>query len=225
MNNLIIFDIDGTLTNTNRVDSDYFERALLESLPVKYIDNQWHNYKYSTDSGMVTEIVQSAFGRDPSLEEIAAIKERFVGYLKTAFLKDKSHCLPLSGASEIFTILTQRGWDIGIATGGWEKSALLKLKTANIPCDGVPIAHSDDHMEREQIITIAIERAKKNYHRPAYAKMIYVGDRIWDKNAARNINIDFIGIGAELGNINEKDFFHINDYTGNAFIQYLESGC
>lgn len=223
MNNLIIFDIDGTLTDTNQVDSNYFEKALLAKLAIQFIDNEWHNYKYSTDTGLVTEIIQSEFGRDPFPQEISAIQEHFVDELETAFFEDASKCLPLEGATEIFSRLIQSGWDIGIATGGWQKSALLKLKTAHIPYEGIPIAHSDDHIERDQIISIAIDRAKNHYKRSSYNKVIYLGDRTWDKKAANKMGIGFIGIGDELGKITEKDFYHITSYTGNGLSQYLQN--
>ena len=45
-NKLIVFDIDGTLTNTNHVDSVFFEKAILDILPISSIDTEWHNYKY-----------------------------------------------------------------------------------------------------------------------------------------------------------------------------------
>ena len=40
-NQLIIFDIDGTLTNTNLADSVFFERAVLDSLPILSFNNQF----------------------------------------------------------------------------------------------------------------------------------------------------------------------------------------
>lgn len=131
-NKLIIFDIDGTLINTNHVDSICFEKAIQDTFLTFKIDTDWHNYKYSTDSGIVTEIIQSKLNRNPTSLEILIIKNKFVSYLEAAFLEDNSLCTPIDGSQTIFESILPRGWDIGIATGGWEKSALLKLKTAQI---------------------------------------------------------------------------------------------
>ncbi len=155
LNKLIIFDIDGTLTNTNHVDSLFFEKAILDVLPITSIDTEWKNYKYSTDTGIVTEII------------------------------------------------------------------LSKLKTANIPHQTIPIAHSNDHSERENIILTCINRAKATYNKVSYSKIIYVGDKLWDKIAANNLKIGFIGIGDELDTISNKDFLHISDFTHPEFEQYL----
>lgn len=46
---LIIFDIDGTLTNTNESDALCFEMAIKDRLNLAFIDTNWHNYKYSTE--------------------------------------------------------------------------------------------------------------------------------------------------------------------------------
>jgi hypothetical protein len=49
---------------------------LTERLPS--IDTNWRNYKYSTDTGIVTEIVQKKLNRDPTFSEIELIKSKFV---------------------------------------------------------------------------------------------------------------------------------------------------
>jgi phosphoglycolate phosphatase-like HAD superfamily hydrolase len=151
-NKLIIFDIDGTLTNTNHIDSICFEKAILDSLSIISIDTNWHNYKYSTDLGIITEIIQARLNRSPTLMEIETIKNKFITYLEAAFAENSLLCVPIEGAQRIFENISALGWDVGIATGGWEKSAVLKLKTAQIPYQNMPIAHSDDHVEREKII-------------------------------------------------------------------------
>ena len=220
-NKLIIFDIDGTLTKTNDVDSVLFEKAILDILPIYSLDTNWANYKYSTDAGIITEIIQSHFNRAPYASEIESIKNRFFSYLTSTFSDDPSHCLPINGAQVIFKKLFKLEWDIVIATGGWETSALLKLRSANIPHQTIPIAHSDDHMERKNIISIAIERSQNHYKKCDYTKVIYVGDRLWDKCAAMDLGIGFIGIGDDLGKLAEKDFVYISDYVDMKLENYL----
>lgn len=222
-NKLIIFDIDGTLTNTNHVDSVCFERAIQDVLLNQSIDTNWHNYKYSTDSGIVTEIFQAKLNRKPSSQEIETIRDKFVTYLEMAFKENNLICIPIDGSQHIFANVSALGWDVAIATGGWEKSAMLKLKTAQIQYQNAPIAHSDDHFEREKIISIAINRAEQFYKKPSYQKVIYVGDRVWDKKAANNLKIDFIGVGSELELIDNKDFMHISNYS-NARLEKCITG-
>jgi len=47
--NLILFDIDGTLTQTNAVDSEVLTDVLQKELDIAYLNNNWTDYKYSTD--------------------------------------------------------------------------------------------------------------------------------------------------------------------------------
>lgn len=220
-NKLIIFDIDGTLTNTNHADSACFEKAILDTFSIPSIDTNWYNYKYSTDLGIVTEIVQSELNRAPTQNEIETVRDKFVKYLEATFEKNNTLCVPIEGSQNIFEKVSSLGWDIGIATGAWEKSAVLKLKTAQIEYRDTPIAHSDDHFEREKIISIAINRAERLYKKISYEKIIYVGDRLWDRRAAKNLEIDFIGVGDDLSTENNKDYFHIFDYTQNQLENYL----
>jgi len=219
-NKLIIFDIDGTLTNTNHVDSVCFEKAIQDTLSITSIDTNWHNYKYSTDSGILTEIFQSKLNRDPTSHEIKIIRNKFVTYLKAAFEQNNLLCVPIDGSQNILENISSFGWNVGIATGGWEKSAVLKLMTTQIKYQDIPLAHSDDHFEREKIISIAISRAQHFYKKMSYEKIIYVGDRSWDRKAAKNLGIDFIGVGIDLIAEN-KDYFHIRDYTNNQLENYL----
>ena len=43
----------------------------------------------------------------------------------------------------IFQKIFDYEWDIGIATGGWKASALLKLKTATIQYENTPMVDND----------------------------------------------------------------------------------
>ncbi|MBA3661441.1 MAG: HAD family hydrolase [Gammaproteobacteria bacterium] len=220
---LIVFDIDGTLTKTNDIDSLLFEKSILEVLPIHSLDTNWANYKYSTDAGILAEITQSTLNRNPHTSEVVSIKTKFFSYLASAFANHPSHCLPIHGAKEIFQRLSRLGWDIAIATGGWKTSALLKLRSAQIPYQAIPIAHSDDHVERRRIISLAIERSQKHYNKPCFKKIIYVGDRLWDERAAMDLGIDFLGIGDDLGSLGNRDFFHISDYADARLEDHLRS--
>ena len=48
---LVIFDIDGTLTQTNEVDSRCFIEALQHVLGVEEFDTCWENYNSSPIAG------------------------------------------------------------------------------------------------------------------------------------------------------------------------------
>lgn len=98
--NLIIFDIDGTLTHINEEDSKCFAKAIKDVLQVN-IDTNWASYRYSTDSGIIKEIYESFFKREPSETEINTIQEYFFTYLNDACLTDPAFIKPIIGADTI----------------------------------------------------------------------------------------------------------------------------
>ena len=81
---LVIFDIDGTLTQTMKADEECFVRSLAEVCGFSDIDTDWSRYKYATDSGIFHEIYESRAGRSPSPREISRFRQHFVGLLRQA---------------------------------------------------------------------------------------------------------------------------------------------
>lgn len=223
-NNLIVFDIDGTLTNTFQTDTIFFEKAITDAVPSIKLIRDWHSYTYSTDSGFLLEIFHENLARKPFAQEIQAIKNVFLSYLDQAFRDDSTSCLPIPGAHHVFAKIQVAApdWDVAIATGCWEKSALLKLDIAKIPFLSIPLAHADDSIKREEIIQIAMQRAKTRYNRKNYGKIVYVGDRLWDKAAADKLEIDFIGVGPVFAAIKNQQFLQIQDYVSDELLNYLK---
>ena len=78
---LAIFDIDGTLTNTNGVDDECFVKALAEAHAITEIDTDWATYPHTTDSGITLHIFQEKFGRHPEETELGKFKGCFVNML------------------------------------------------------------------------------------------------------------------------------------------------
>ena len=86
-------------------------------------------------------------------------------------------------------------WEIGIATGAWRESALFKLSAAGIDVDGVPIVTGSDAKTREDILHKCIDDSRAFYGVNEFARIVSIGDAIWDVKTARNLQISFIGIG------------------------------
>ena len=81
---LAIFDIDGTLTDTNAADNACFLQAFEESLGIRNIDTDWTSYRYSTDSGIVSEIL-GRHRRRADQEDVEVPRTRFVELLEERF--------------------------------------------------------------------------------------------------------------------------------------------
>ena len=60
---LIIFDIDGTLTETMKIDEECFVRSFKEVFGFADIDTDWSHYPHTTDSSIFHEFYVSRRGR------------------------------------------------------------------------------------------------------------------------------------------------------------------
>lgn len=220
--NLILFDIDGTLTQTTHIDSTCFVQAVKDILKTDDFNKDWASYRYSTDSGLLKEIYESILQREPTLHELHHTQARFITYLNQAWSTNPSVIAPVPGADKLFQqISSLTDWHIGIATGGWKKTALFKLDSAHIPHTNIPKSYANDHIERTEIIKTTIKQAQILNHIEQYQHIIYVGDRFWDERAAMQLGINFIGIGDQIKQ--ESTQFCIDDYNSESLLNYLQT--
>ena len=191
---LVIFDIDGTLTQTMKADADCFVRSLAEVCGFREVDTDWLRYKHATDSGAFHEIYEARVGRSPSPLTIAQFREHFVGLLARA--SSKAPFAAVTGASVLLSRLADSAEHrVALATGAWSDSARLKMASAGLCYDDYPAASSDDALDRESIIRLSMQRATDRYG--GFGSAVYVGDGVWDARACRSVGIPFIGIGTD----------------------------
>jgi len=191
---LAVFDIDGTLTQTAHVDETCYAEAIRLEWNVENISTDWGAYEHSTDNAIASEVSRTRRGRDATVEELAALRDRFVGLLRAQLARDSGLFRETPGGSRVFEELRARGWDVAIATGGWTPSARLKLLTAGIPTDGVAAAFACDARPRAEIIRLAMARADA-LAGSAASRVAYLGDGRWDLKASRELGIGFVGVG------------------------------
>jgi phosphoglycolate phosphatase-like HAD superfamily hydrolase len=197
---LAIFDLDGTLTRTTRVDEVCYVRAVRQELGIADIDNDWSKYTHSTDSGITAEIFQTRFGRPPRPDELARVQERFFALLAETFRTQLGSCTETTGAAAAVRLLRSHPhWRIALATGGWRASALLKVQLAGFEFDAIPAAFADDSPAREEIIALAQSRAREAYGQDDFTRVVYIGDALWDVRSARRLGLPFLGIGRGRG--------------------------
>ncbi len=112
-------------------------------------------------------------------------------------------------------------FECAVATGSWRESALLKIRSAGLVIEGLPLATCDDSSEREQITQVSIERAQSQYHFPPDTPVTLVGDAPWDVQVATNLQLHFVGIGGQR--LLECGAKHvIEDFTGvEGFLRWL----
>ena len=107
---------------------------------------------------------------------------------------DRHAASEVNGAGRFLRgLLAMEAVSVSIATGGWRETALLKLKSAGLPCEGVAIATSSDHHGRIEIMRISRKRANSDAANPC----TYFGDAPWDKQACEKLGYNFVQVGGE----------------------------
>lgn len=193
---LAIFDIDGTLTSTDDVDSRCFVQAFSDEFQIEEINTNWAEYGHTTDSGITLQIFQECFGRAPEASELFRLQRRFIDLLQEHYTATPALFVEIPGASVMLRRLQAQDWAIAFATGGWRTSACMKLQAAGLNTEGLPMAFADDSISREDIVKTAISRAKTLYAQPDFEKIVCIGDGIWDVMTAAQLELAFVGVGS-----------------------------
>jgi phosphoglycolate phosphatase-like HAD superfamily hydrolase len=211
----VIFDIDGTLTNTKKVEDKCFMTAFLQTFDVNIFNQDWADLNHVTDWGITEELVNIHLNREPTADEYKLMINNFILELQSELVKDCKQFDEVKGSNHFFNFIkTQTDWKLGIATGSWEKSALLKLNAIGLDISNIAFSNSDQFKSREEITKNVIDQLvpSENIHEH---DIIYFGDGIWDFKACKNLGINFIGIDIlgddRLKNIGAKIVF--KDYS------------
>lgn len=168
---LVMFDIDGTLTQTNHADEKCFVQALREEFSFNDINIDWASYPHCSDSGILEEIFRLRIERSPWPAEIAAIQTRFVSLLAaTAAVQPFTL---IAGARELLnSLLREPAFGVSLASGAWECSARFKLASVGLDFLKVPAAFADDAHAREAIMQASMVRAARTHCRDSFEAVI-----------------------------------------------------
>ena len=222
---LAVFDIDGTLLDTNRVDADCYVRALEIELGIVGVGQDWDRFTHVTASGILAEIFQKNFNRPPDIEIFQKVEDSFVGLLKQAHQSDPRQFTEIKGARDMLRHLSRTDdWATAIATGDWRASAAFKMECAGLSLDDYPSSTSDDSPAREELVRLSIARAKALYGAEKFSRIVCIGDGRWDIRAAARLELPFIGVGDEdfLQGLGANDV--VNNYNDiEGFVRLLDS--
>lgn len=190
---LLVFDIDGTLTNTKAIDDVCFINSVRECWGCNLEGADWSTYLNVTDTGLARDIFRAHFQKEISDSEIAKLKNIFSSKIIFESGSRPEAFTEISGAAAFIREAESRNLKFSFATGGWRVTAEHKLKQIGLDLTKFPYATSDDHYARKEIMIRSIENAQETY-RTNFNRIIYFGDGVWDLKASAELNIDFIGI-------------------------------
>ncbi len=190
----VIFDVDGTLVDSDAMDGNLFFQAVRDVLGAVTFREDWTEYPHVSDAGILADVLQdNGFTQGAGLEQ--KVRDRF-GALISDALSD-APCQALPGATEVTARLAKRpGTALGVATGGWGHTARAKLVSAGFQTADWTIASSDDHHERTGIMSSCLARLPEKGE-----STVYFGDGMWDLKACEDLGWAFVGVGPQLNSV------------------------
>lgn len=195
--NLIVFDMDGTLTDSINVDDRSYLNAVEKVTGLRDLVPEWDSYPHASSSGCFEEIVRRARGHSPTSAEIHAMQVHFLAHLAELATLHGKTTPEIPGAAACVDALVAAGHAVAIASGDWEMTAHHKLRTARIPFERLPSAFCDVSPVRTEIMRAALNRAATHHGRERFDRIVYVGDGPWDVRACREIGWPLVGIGRD----------------------------
>jgi len=206
--NLVMLDIDGTLTQSYEYDREIFGFSIAEVLGCPPVDADLNGYVDKTSTGVTLEAIRRLTGRSPKAEEIEEVKRRVLRHLERMYRESPGTFSEVPGAARFLERLRKLDLaGIAIATGCWRSEALFKLRSSGLNIDGIPLTTSDDDRNRQRIMEIAAGRARDFYACPGFERVVYLGDGPWDLQACRSLGYRFVGIGPRVQPLKDLEAF------------------
>ena len=187
----VLFDIDGTLVDSNYLHVDTWDRAFSEvGRPVDI----WRIHRaIGMDS---KELLKALLGEDP--DGVAEQAKELHGDLYKA---EARRLRPFDGAADLVRSLRARGVPVVLATSAPEDELRILLQVLGLSEDGIATTSSGDvdtAKPEPGIIEAALAKAGAE---PGRAVM--VGDTIWDVIAAKRAGVATIGVRS--GGVSEEE--------------------
>lgn len=211
---LIIFDVDGTITDTTQVDDFCFKKTFrkLYNLDLEEID--WTDFPNATDWGLTMGIIKQKYNIELSSNELRKVEKNFIEHLQEESSKHADRFKEIPGSVKFINTLIKLGFPVAIATGAWKQSAHLKLNKVNLDYKNIPLGTSTFHYSREEITNEAIRLAKEKYN-INFKNFLYLGDGTWDYETTKKMGIPLLGVdyhkNGKLEKLGVKNI--ISDYT------------
>lgn len=178
----VLFDIDGTLVDSNYLHVQAWQRAFHEaSLPVQ----AWHIHRSIGMDGS-TLVDELSDGADDDVQK--RLKD-----LHTRYYEASSALLaPLPGARELLRRVADLGLQVILATSAPENELALLRQT--LACDDLVSAITssedvDQAKPKPDIVNVALDKAGVTAD-----EAVFIGDTVWDVEASARAGVPCIAV-------------------------------
>ncbi len=191
----VIFDIDGTLIDSSSEDEEIYKQAVEHVLGKVRFRPGLDDYDHVTDAGILLQTLEDN-GVPPDDDLIHHIQNEFCALIRDHVVK-AGPFREIPGARTILRRLHDSDIHaVAIATGGWQRSAIIKLETAGFDIGGIPLASSDDALDRTSIMQVALASIGDSFE-----SVTYFGDGPWDQQACVCLGWSFCSVGPALNGL------------------------
>jgi HAD superfamily hydrolase (TIGR01509 family) len=179
----VLFDVDGTLVDTTYLHAVCWAEALRQhghSVPMADI----HHLIGMSGDRLLDEILGE--GRDHDADD-----ELTDAHL-TLYRQHWGRLVPLPGAADLLRACADRGLDVVLASSASEEE-LTALKSALDADDAITVATSSSDAgsgkPAPDILQSALDQSGL-----AADRVVFVGDAVWDGEAAKRAGVTFVGV-------------------------------
>ncbi|OBJ51061.1 HAD family hydrolase [Mycobacterium asiaticum] len=197
----VLFDIDGTLVDSNYLHIDAWQRAFAE------VGIEVEAWRIHRSIGMDGSTLVKALSDDAPEDQQKRLKD-----LHSQYYKETANLLqPLPGARELLRRVAELGLKVVFATSAPEDELKLLRETLDSDDLVAAITSADDvdtAKPKPDIIQVALDRAEVSAERA-----VFLGDAIWDAEACVRAELPCIGVLSggvsrdELGNAGAIEVF------------------
>lgn len=204
---LAIFDNDGTICDTHKVQDVCYVQAVehVTGKPLPTLD--WYAYDEPTCSAIVRDLLAGDIAAERKGKDV---EREFVRLLEKAHQECPDDLSPVPGVVEFIERLRKdRICSVAIATGCFEATTRFKLRCCGIILDAFPYASASDTPRRRDIIPLAASRAGFDL-----TSVVFFGDDPWDHRVSTALGIPMIGIGRRCDALRDIGVRHtFRDYS------------
>ena len=178
----VLFDVDGTLVDSNYAHVEAWTRALAE------LDRPVDSWRIHGAIGMDSaKLLETLLGEDASAlgERAKKLHSRFYAELSGALR-------PLTGARELVREVARRGQRPVLATSAPEDELKILRRVLDLDDSVYAVTSSEDvdtAKPEPDIVQVALERAGV-----ATSDAVFVGDSLWDVQAAVRANVRCVAL-------------------------------
>ena len=207
-----MFDIDGTLVDSNYLHIEAWQRAFAE---VGIRVEAWRIHRSIGMDGSTLVKTLSDDAPDDKQSRLKELHDRY--YQQTATL-----LRPVPGARELLKRVADLGFKVVFATSAPEHELKLLRNTLDSDELVAAITSSEDvdtAKPKPDIINVALERAEVSAERA-----VFVGDAIWDAEACSRAEVTCIGVlsgGVSRGELEDAGAAEVFD-NAEELLEHLE---